>query len=95
MYVVELACFRVYPQHVPTLVERAGPLLHALRRRFPGLQKLLVTRMGDGRWLQLGFWDSRENAEAAAAAVFEAPELGDWLAQVGEFAEFAAQNNCR
>ena len=95
MYVLELACFRVYPQHVPTLVERAGPLLYSLRRRFPGLQKLQVARMSDGRWLQLGFWDSRENAEAASAAVLDAPELGDWLAQVGEFAEFAAQNNCR
>ena len=89
MYVVELACFRVYSQHVPTLVERAGPLLHALRRRFPGLRKLQVMRIGDGRWLQLSFWDSREHAEAAASEVFDMPEMGDYLAQVDEFAEAA------
>ena len=74
-------------QHVPTLVNRGGPLLHALRRRFPGLRKLQVARMGDGRWLQLSFWDSREHAEAAVGEVFDTPEMGDWLAQLDEPAE--------
>jgi NADH:ubiquinone oxidoreductase subunit 5 (subunit L)/multisubunit Na+/H+ antiporter MnhA subunit len=48
-----------------------------------------VASVGDGSWLQLSFWDSRENAEAAANEVFETPEMGDWLAQVDEFAEAA------
>ena len=73
--------------HVPTLVNRERPLLYALRRRFPGLRKLQVMRIGDGRWLQLSFWDSREHAERAANEVFDTPEMGDWLAQVDEFAE--------
>lgn len=73
--------------HVPTLVNRERPLLYALRRRFPGLRKLQVMRIGDGRWLQLSFWDSREHAEAAANEVFDTPEMGDFLAQVDEFAE--------
>jgi hypothetical protein len=50
---------------------------------------LEVARAGDGSWLQLGFWDSREHAEAAASGVFDTPEMGDWLAQVDEFAEAA------
>ena len=87
MYVVELACFRAHPQHVPTLVNRGGPLLRALRLRFPGLRKLQVARIGESRWLQLSFWDSREQAEAAASEVFDTPEMGDFLAQVDEFAE--------
>ena len=87
MYVLELACFRAHPMHVPTLVNRERPLLYALRRRFPGLRKLQVMRIGDGRWLQLSFWDSREHAERAANEVFDTPEMGDWLAQVDEFAE--------
>ena len=87
MYVLELACFRAQPQHVPTLVNRGGPLLYALRRRFPGLRKLQVARLGDGRWLQLSFWDSRESAERAANEVFDTPEMSDWLAQVDEFGE--------
>jgi hypothetical protein len=41
--------------HMPTLVQRGGALLHALRRRFPGLRKLQVARMADGSWLQLSF----------------------------------------
>ena len=89
MYVVELACFKVHPMHMPTLVQGGGALLHALRRRFPGLRKLHVARMADGSWLQLSFWDSREHAEAAASEVFDTPEMNDWLAQVGEFAERA------
>ena len=84
---LELACFRASPQHVPTLASRGGPLLYALRRRFPGLRKLQLARVSDGRWLQLSFWDSRENAERAANEVFDTPELGDWLAQVDEFGE--------
>ena len=87
MYVLELACFRAHPQHVPTIVNRGGPLLHALRRRFPGLRKMQMARIGEGRWLQLSFWDSREHAEAAANGVFDTPEMGDFLAQVDEFAE--------
>ena len=75
--------------HVPTLVQRGGALLQALRKRFPGLRKVQVARMADGSWLQLSFWDSREHAEAAANQVFETPEMGYWLAQVGEFAERA------
>ena len=86
---LELACFRAHAKHVDVLVGRGGPLTAALRRRFPGLRKMQVARVGDGRWLQLGFWDSREGAEAAASGVLELPEMRDWLAQVDEFAEAA------
>ena len=89
MYVLELACFRVQPEHVATLARRGGPLLRALRRRYPGLRKMSVADAGDGSWLQLTFWDSREHAEAAASEVFETREMGDFLAQVDEFAEAA------
>ena len=89
MYVLELACFRAQPEHVAALLKRGGPLLRALRSRFPGLRRLQVARVGDGRWLQVGFWDTREGAEAAASEMFELPEMSDWLAQVDEFAEAA------
>jgi hypothetical protein len=74
---------------VAVLIRQGGPLVRALRSRYPGLRKMQVARVGDGQWLQLGFWDSRENAEAAASEVFDMPEMSDWLAQVGEFAEAA------
>ena len=86
---LELASFRAHPSHVPTLVQRGGALLYALRRRYPGLRKMLVAKVGDGSWLQLSFWDSREHAEAAASEVFDTPEMGDFLAQVDEFADAA------
>jgi hypothetical protein len=89
VYVLELACFRAHPNHLPTLVHRGGPLLHALRQRFSGLRKMHVAEVGDGSWLQLTFWDSREEAEAAASELFDMPEMGDFLAQVDEFAEAA------
>jgi len=89
VYVLELACFRAHPKHVDVLIRRGGPLIAALRKRFPGLRKLQVARVGDGRWLQLGFWDSREGAEAAASGAFELREMRDWLAQIDEFAEAA------
>ena len=69
--------------------ERGGPLVRALRARFPGLRKLQLARLSDGRWLQLGFWDNREHAQAAADEMFELPEMSDWLAQVDEFADAA------
>jgi hypothetical protein len=89
VYVLELASFRAHPRYVATLVRRGGPLLRALRTRFPGLRKMQVAEVGDGSWLQLAFWDSREHAEAAASEMFDTPEMGDWLAQVREFAEAA------
>ena len=89
MYVLELASFRAHPAHVAALIRRGGPLVRALRNRYPGLRKMQVARVGDGQWLHLSFWDSREGAEAAAREVFDMPEMSDWLAQVGEFAEAA------
>jgi hypothetical protein len=89
VYVLELACFRAHPQHAAALTRRGGPLLRALRARFPGLRKLQLARVGDGRWLQLGFWDTRESAEAAASEMFDMREMSDWLAQVDEFSEAA------
>ena len=86
---LELACFRAHPKHVDVLVGRGASLTPALRRRFPGLRKMRFARVGDGRWLQLGFWDNREGAEAAASGLAEVPEMRDWLAQVDEFAEAA------
>jgi hypothetical protein len=71
------------------LTRRGGPLVRALRARFPGLRKLQLARVGDGRWLQLGFWDTRESAEEAANEMFDRLEMSDWLAQVDEFAEAA------
>jgi hypothetical protein len=89
VYVLELACFRAQPHHAAALTRRGGALTRALRRRFPGLRKLQLTTVGDGRWLQLGFWDNREAAEAAANEMFDLPEMSDWLAQLDEFAEAA------
>jgi hypothetical protein len=89
VYVLELASFRAHPTHVAVLIRQGGPLVRALRSRYPGLRKVQVARVGDGQWLHLGFWDSREHAEAAASEVFDMPEMSDWLAQVGEFAEAA------
>ena len=86
---LELACFRAQPQHAAALTRRGGPLTRALRRRFPGLRRLVLTRIGDGRWLHIGFWDNREAAEAAANEMFDLPEISDWLAQVDEFSEAA------
>jgi hypothetical protein len=89
VYVLELVCFRAQPQHAAALTQRGGPLVRALRARFPGLRKLQLARLSDGRWLQLGFWDNREQAQAAADEMFDLPEMSDWLAQVDEFAEAA------
>ena len=89
MYVLELACFRAQPQHVAALTRRGAPLVRALRARFPGLRRLQLARGGDGSWLHLGFWDNRESAQAAAEEMFDLPEMSDWLAQVGEFADAA------
>jgi hypothetical protein len=89
VYVLELACFRAHPRHAAVLTSRGGPLKRALRTRFPGLRKLELARVGDSHWVQLGFWDNREHAQAAANGMFDLPEMSDWLAQVSEFAEAA------
>ena len=89
MYVLELACFRAQPQHAAALLRRGAPLMWALSSRFPGLRRLELAPVGPNGWIHLGYWDSREHAEAAANEMFELPEMWDWLAQVGEFTEAA------
>ena len=89
VYVLELNCFSAHPCHAAVLNRRRGPLMRALRTRFPGLRRLELAKLGEGRWLHLGFWDTREGAEAAANEMFDMPEMSDWLAQVGEFADAA------
>ena len=87
MYVLELV---LQPAAARRGTHAAGrPAVRALRARFPGLRKLQLARLSDGRWLQLGFWDNREHAQAAADEMFDLPEMSDWLAQVDEFAEAA------
>jgi len=89
VYVLELACFKAHPQHAAVLARRGGALTTVLRSRFPGLRRLELARIGDGRWLHLGYWDDREHAQAAADEMFDLPEMSDWLAQVDEFSEAA------
>jgi hypothetical protein len=89
VYVLELACFRAHPKHAQVLAGRGGRLTTALRARFPGLRKTQVARTGDGSWLHLAYWDTREGAEAAANEMYDMPEMSDWLAQVDEFADAA------
>jgi hypothetical protein len=89
VYVLELACFRAQPQHAAALLRRGAPLVRALRARFPGLRRLELAPVGPNSWIHVGYWDSREHAEAAANEMFELPEMWDWLAQVGECAEAA------
>jgi hypothetical protein len=87
VYVLEVASFHAHPRHAAVLRRRGGRLQDALRRRFPGLRKVQLARVAGSHWLQLGFWDNREAAEAAASQMFDMPEMSDWLAQVDEFAD--------
>ncbi|HEX5618223.1 MAG TPA: hypothetical protein VFX51_07370 [Solirubrobacteraceae bacterium] len=65
------------------LAERPA-MVEALRRRFPGCQAALLTREGDGWWLDIVFWRSRAEAEEAAQEINTVPECAAWFRHLAE-----------
>jgi len=82
--VFEFAAFTVREGHEPALLDERAAMIAALRQAFPGLVSSWLTRRDDGSWLDVILWESRGEAEHAAAHASEVPEAATWFTHIAE-----------
>ena len=82
--VFEFAAFTVREGHEPAVLDERPEMIAALRREFPGLVSSWLTRRDDGSWLDVILWQSREDAEHAAAHAADVPEAAAWFSHISE-----------
>ena len=80
----ELASFTVRPEDEAALLAERGQMIEALQRAFPAALAAWLTKQGDGSWLDVILWRSREEAEEAARRIDEVPEARAWFRHVAE-----------
>ena len=80
---LEIARVRLRPGAEEAFVGERGEMLRALVDRFPGLREATLARL-DGSWVDVIRWGSRDEAEAAAAGVFDVPECVAWFGHIEE-----------
>jgi hypothetical protein len=61
--------------------------IEALRAVHPGLLDARLTQQEDGTFIDVVWWRSREDAEAAAAGFPQIPAARDWVATISEVQE--------
>lgn len=82
MPVFELARFTVDPSNADQLLRKRGPMVEAMRTRFPGLIHADLARIDERTWIDVWKWQSRDEAEAAAAQAPSVPEAADMFALI-------------
>jgi hypothetical protein len=70
---LELAAFTVRDGAEPQLRAERPEMLGALRQAFPAALAAWLTKQDDGSWLDVIPWQSREEAEEAAARIHQVP----------------------
>ena len=86
--VYEVVRSRVRAGREDEMLRLRGPMIEAVRSRFPDLIDAHLVRLDDGTWLDIVRWRSREGAERAAAAFGEIPEaraMGELVEEVLSF----------
>ena len=59
--------FKADPTNAEELLARRNTLVAAVREAVPGLIEARLVRIDDETWIDMWRWDSRTNAQAAAA----------------------------
>jgi uncharacterized protein (DUF1778 family) len=67
MAVLRLDRFTADPTHAEELLARRNALVAAVREAVPGLVEARLVRIDEETWIDMWRWDSRTNAQAAAA----------------------------
>jgi hypothetical protein len=86
--VYEVVRSRIRAGREDEMLRLRGPMIEAVRSRFPDLIDARLVRLDDGTWLDIVRWRSREAAERAAAAfgeIAEARAMGELVEEVLSF----------
>jgi hypothetical protein len=84
---LELVRFTVDPARREEFLRLRPAAIDALRAAYPGLLEARLAEQDDGSFIDVLWWSSREEAEAAAAAFPEIPAARDWAATISEVQE--------
>lgn len=75
MSTIELARFTVRPEDAEAMLAARPGMEEALRTRMSGFRSLRLVRLDERTWLDVVEWATRQDADAAAAAVADVPEI--------------------
>lgn len=74
MAVLELARFKVDPDHAAQMLESRDAMVAAMRAKFPGLIEARLARLDDATWIDVWKWESLKQAKEAAEGAPDVPE---------------------
>ena len=73
--VIEIVQFRVDPAREREYLAGHAHAIEAIAQAFPGLIRVNLVRYPDGRFADVALWESRADAERAAAGCVHVPEF--------------------
>ncbi|MEX1141014.1 MAG: antibiotic biosynthesis monooxygenase [Thermoleophilaceae bacterium] len=79
MAAIEIARFRVKDGAEEQMLAERPAMVDAMRRRFPTYRESFLTKLDDGRWMDVVVWEDRAEAEAAAEGAYAYPEIVEWF----------------
>lgn len=81
---VEIVRFRVAQEHVQHLLAGRRGALAAIRESYPGMRSAHLSQLGEGEWIDIVIWDSKDQALAAAAGAMAIPAFAEWAGYIAE-----------
>ena len=86
-YALEIARYKVNPNDDAATDEGAQQFFAVARDKLPGFVSAIRAQLGDGEWVDLVLWNSRAEAEEAAARFPQIPELRELASNFTEIVE--------
>ncbi len=84
MSTIELARFTVDPARIEEMLAARPAMVEELREHCPGFRRIQLTRLDETTWLDIVEWETREDAEAAMAAVMQLPGCAAVFGHISE-----------
>lgn len=82
--VMELARFTVDPTSEQAFLAARPAMVRAVTQQVPGLESISLVKLGDGSWIDVVTWSSREAAERGARLAATLHDAKTWLDHIDE-----------
>ncbi len=82
--VIELVIFKLNQQYQNQQVVNAAEKINPVLKNMPGFIKRDLGRTEDGRWTDVVYWESLEEAQAAAEKIMQVEEAQQFFGMISE-----------
>ena len=82
--IIELVIFKLNQQYQDQQVINAAEKINPVLKNMPGFIKRDLGRTEDGKWTDVVYWESLEQAQAAAKKVMKMEECQDFFGMISE-----------